>query len=35
MIAAIARGRRWLNEIVTTAGATAETIAQRESCSPR
>lgn len=35
MIAAIARGRRWLHEIVTTPGATAETIAQREGCSPR
>lgn len=35
LIAAIARGRRWLNEIVTTPGATAETIAQREGCSPR
>jgi hypothetical protein len=35
LIAAIARGRRWLDEIVTTPGATAETIAQREDCSPR
>lgn len=35
LIAAIARGRRWLDEIVTTPGATAETIAQREGCSPR
>jgi site-specific DNA recombinase len=35
LIAAIARGRRWLDEIVTTPGATAETIAQREACSPR
>ncbi len=35
LIAAIARGRRWLNEIVSTPGATAEAIAQRESCSAR
>jgi hypothetical protein len=35
LIAAIARGRRWLDEIVTTSGATAETIAQREGCSAR
>ncbi|MDI1342774.1 MAG: hypothetical protein PSV22_01555 [Pseudolabrys sp.] len=35
LITAIARGRRWLDEVVTTPGATAETIAQRESCSPR
>jgi hypothetical protein len=35
MIAAIARGRLWLNEIITTPGATAETIAQREGCSLR
>jgi hypothetical protein len=35
LIASIARGRHWLNEIVTTPGATAETIALREGCSPR
>ncbi len=35
LVAAIARGRHWLNEIVTTPGATAEAIAQRESCSGR
>jgi DNA invertase Pin-like site-specific DNA recombinase len=35
LIAAIARGRQWLDEIVTTPGANAETIAQRERCSPR
>lgn len=35
LIAAIARGRHWLNEIVTTPGVTADTIAQREDCSPR
>ncbi len=35
LIAAIARGRRWLNELITDPEATAETIAQRESCSAR
>ena len=35
LIEAIARGRRWLNEITIDPNATAETIAQRESCSPR
>ena len=35
MITAIARGRRWLDQIVSTSGATAETIAQRERCGPR
>ena len=35
LVAAIARGRRWLAEIASTPGATAESIAQRESCSPR
>ena len=35
LVAAIARGRHWLDEIVRTPGATAETIAQREGCSPR
>lgn len=35
LVAAISRGRHWLNEIVTTPGATAETIAQREGCSAR
>jgi DNA invertase Pin-like site-specific DNA recombinase len=35
LIAAIARGRRWLDELVRSPDATAETIAQREGCSPR
>ncbi len=35
MVTAIARGRHWLNEVVRTPGATAETIAQREGCSAR
>jgi site-specific DNA recombinase len=35
LIAAIARGRRWLDELVTSPGATATTIAERENCSPR
>jgi len=35
LVAAIARGRRWLDEIASTPGVTAESIAQRESCSPR
>jgi site-specific DNA recombinase len=35
LIAAIARGRRWLDELVRTSDATPETIAHREGCSPR
>ncbi len=35
MIAAIARGRCWLNELISTPEATAETIAQRDGCSAR
>jgi DNA invertase Pin-like site-specific DNA recombinase len=35
LVAAVARGRQWLNEIVTNPAMTADTIAQRESCSPR
>ena len=35
LIAAIARGRSWLDEIVSTPGVSADTIARRESCSPR
>ncbi len=35
LIEAIARGRRWLNEITIDPKATADTIAQREGCSPR
>jgi DNA invertase Pin-like site-specific DNA recombinase len=35
LVASIARGRRWLNELVTDPAANAESIAKRESCSPR
>jgi site-specific DNA recombinase len=35
LVASIARGRRWLNELATNGIATAETIAQREGCSIR
>ena len=35
LIEAIVRGRRWLNELTIEPSATAETIAQREDCSPR
>jgi DNA invertase Pin-like site-specific DNA recombinase len=35
LIAAIARGRRWLDELVRSPDATADTIAGREGCSPR
>jgi hypothetical protein len=35
LIAAIARGRRWLDELVRSPDATAESIACREGCSPR
>ena len=35
LVAAIARGHRWLDELVTDAGASAETIAKREGCSAR
>lgn len=35
LIEAIARGRRWLNELTTDPQTTAEKIAQREGCSPR
>jgi hypothetical protein len=35
LIAAIARGRRWLDELVRGPDATAEMIANREGCSPR
>ena len=35
LVASIARGRRWLNEIVSDPSANAETIAARESCSVR
>ena len=35
LIAAIARGRRWLDELVQSPDATADTIAHREGCTPR
>ena len=35
LVASIARGRRWLDEIVTDTVATVETIAAREGCSVR
>jgi site-specific DNA recombinase len=35
LIASIARGRRWLDELVADATATAEGIAEREGCSTR
>jgi ParB-like chromosome segregation protein Spo0J len=35
LIAAVARGRRWLKELVDDASITVETIARREKCSLR
>jgi len=35
LVASIARGRRWLNELITDAVASSETIANREGCSAR
>ncbi len=35
LIASIARGRRWLDELIRDPTATSESIARRESCSPR
>jgi site-specific DNA recombinase len=35
LIASIARGRRWLNELVEDANANVESIAKRERCSLR
>jgi site-specific DNA recombinase len=35
LVAAIARGRRWLDELIADATATADSIAQRENCSVR
>jgi site-specific DNA recombinase len=35
LVASIARGRRWLQELVTDAVATPESIARREGCSIR
>jgi len=35
IVASIARGRRWLNELITDVAASSETIAKREGCSTR
>jgi site-specific DNA recombinase len=35
LVASIARGRRWLDELIADASASAETIAQRDGCSTR
>jgi hypothetical protein len=35
LVAAIARGRRWLDELTTNASITTDSIAKRESCSVR
>ncbi len=35
LVASIARGRRWLDELIADATATTETIAKREGCSVR
>jgi hypothetical protein len=35
LIAAIARGRRWLDELVQNQNASPQSIAHREGCSPR
>jgi site-specific DNA recombinase len=35
LIAAIARGRRWLDELTSDTSATIESIADRAACSPR
>jgi site-specific DNA recombinase len=35
LVAAIARGRRWLDELIADATATADRIALRENCSAR
>jgi site-specific DNA recombinase len=35
LVASIARGRRWLDELLTNASANAESIAKRERCSVR
>ena len=35
LVASIARGRRWLDELITDATATTKTIAKREGCSVR
>jgi site-specific DNA recombinase len=35
LVAAIARGRRWLDELIADATARAESIAKQENCSAR
>jgi site-specific DNA recombinase len=35
LVAAVARGRRWLDELTTDASITTENIAKREGCSVR
>jgi len=35
LVASIARGRRWLDELIADAKATAQSIANRERCSVR
>jgi len=35
LVASIARGRRWLNELIKNANANVEGIAKREGCSVR
>jgi len=35
LVASVARGRRWLNELITDPTANTETIAQREGCTPQ
>ncbi len=35
MVASIARGRRWLDELITEEKATTDSIAKRERCSVR
>ena len=35
LVASIAQGRRWLNELITDPTANTESIAQREGCTPR
>ena len=35
LVASIARGRRWLDELIAEETATTESIAQREGCSVR
>jgi hypothetical protein len=35
LVAAIARGRRWLNQLITDPKVTTESIAKAERCSPR